>query len=551
MRNMWPNHQRIRPSWEIGCVALATAAGLVLRLYGLGDAPLSALEVYTWDFSHQTVPFIFETLAHIETNPPLYYLIIKLVTTLNDSEFILRLPSALAGTLAIALTYLLGRLGGVRLSGLIGAGLVALGGLDIYYSQLARAYALAEVACLLASIGIVIIIGDFADRTRSQAIRREAVGWVLFTSASIVGFYLHYTFAIAILVLECAIAIAWAAGRRFDRTFLLRWSFSSLGLVLGMSWGLALAVGQAHSDNIGWIQVPSLRDAAHVLALVDGYTRFYRFQPWPNLLLMVVACVGLVAGWKRSAAIFVSGLLFALFPLLLFLISQYRPVFIERVLFPSSFAACILVGHGCVFFLQKLNQYGERASRRGISIFGRPTMKRSIAGVVVVALFFPALVSVKNRGAPTGEPYDSVAEYLAAAVRPGDAAAGTDGVIYYRQKIGGTFPYFKISEGNAAEAQITYGAPVVHTDEVRRLADIHNYIYLVLRESIGLLVDGRAYSYSTYIRNKLGHAEPPIASFGTLGVYRLSGVCPASAPCLEGAQDRTRGSSTTIVLPSQ
>ena len=178
-------------------------------------------------------------------------------------------------------------------------------------------------------------------------------------------------------------------------------------------------------------------------------------------------------------------------------------------------------------------------------------MKRSIAGVVVVALFFPALVSVKNRGAPTGEPYDSVAEYLAAAVRPGDAAAGTDGVIYYRKKIGGTFPYFKISEGNAAEAQITYGAPVVHTDEVRRLADIHNYIYLVLRESIGLLVDGRVYSYSTYIRNKLGHAEPPIASFGTLGVYRLSGVCPASAPCLEGAQDRTRGSSTTIVPPSQ
>ena len=64
MRNMGSDHQRIRSCWEIGYVAFATAAGLVLRLYGLGDAPLSALEVYTWDFSHQTVPFIFGTLAY-------------------------------------------------------------------------------------------------------------------------------------------------------------------------------------------------------------------------------------------------------------------------------------------------------------------------------------------------------------------------------------------------------------------------------------------------------------------------------------------------------
>ena len=175
----------------------------------------------------------------------------------------------------------------------------------------------------VASIGIVIIIGAFADRTRSQAIGREAVGWVLFTSASIVGFYLHYTFAIVILVLECAIAIALASGRRFDRTFLLRWAFSSLGLVLGMSWGLALAIGQAHSDNIGWIGVPSLRDAAHLLALVDGYTGFYRFQPWPNLLLMVVACVGLVAGWKRSTAIFVSGIALRALPIVAI---SYQPI---------------------------------------------------------------------------------------------------------------------------------------------------------------------------------------------------------------------------------
>jgi len=42
------------------------------RLYGLGARPLFGPEVYTWDFAHQTVPFIFGRLSEIETNPPFY-----------------------------------------------------------------------------------------------------------------------------------------------------------------------------------------------------------------------------------------------------------------------------------------------------------------------------------------------------------------------------------------------------------------------------------------------------------------------------------------------
>jgi hypothetical protein len=40
-------------------------------------------------------------------------------------------------------------------------------------------------------------------------------------------------------------------------------------------------------------------------------------------------------------------------------------------------------------------------------------------------------------------------------VKPGDAAAGTDGVIYYRRRINAAFPYFKLAEGNASGALVT------------------------------------------------------------------------------------------------
>src|SRR5215471_10059624 len=106
-------------TWEALTVAVATVAGLALRLYRLGAAPLSSQEVYTWDFSHQSVPFILARLPHMETNPPFYYLLMKGVTLLGDAEFLLRLPSVIGGSLAIPLVYLLGRVGGASAGGAV------------------------------------------------------------------------------------------------------------------------------------------------------------------------------------------------------------------------------------------------------------------------------------------------------------------------------------------------------------------------------------------------------------------------------------------------
>ena len=527
------------PRWEIAAVVMATLAGLCLRLYRLGDTPLLSLEVYTWDFSKQTISFILGPLAHIETNPPLYYLLMHLVTRLGDTELILRLPSALSGTLAIPLVYLLGRLGRVPSSGVIGAALLALSAVNISYSREARAHSLAQVFCLLAAIGAVVLINAYMTREPGKGVRQEAAGWIIFTLSSIVGFYLHYTFAFVIIALEFAIVVVWFLRPRLDKTFLLGWAFSCLLLFVGMSWGLELARNQAHSENIAWIEVPSPWEAASLLFQMDGYTVLYRLQPWSSWILIATACLGLIAGWKRSAAILVSGSLFALFPVLLFGVSQVRPMFIERVLVPPSFSVYLLAGFGCLFLLRKGVQYAAALSKLQMKFTRHAFVERGrLVPLAAAVLLVPAAISARNslREAPILEPYDRVADYLAATLTPGDAAAGTDGVIYYRRKTHASFPYFKLVNGDFAEAQITYGSPTVQIGDVTNLANVHNAVYVVLREKLQNSADTRA---------RLGLKEPPIASFDSIGVYRLAGACPFSAPCTTKILDEIRKRSST------
>jgi hypothetical protein len=282
----------------------ATAVGLALRLYRLGEWSLSSPEIYTWDLSNHSVSFILNRLSLIETNPPFYYLLMKPVMLMGDSEFLLRVPSVIAGTLAIPLVYILGRVGGAPAGDTIGAGLMALSAFNITYSRQARAYTLAEDLCLLATIGVATIIGCYQAGARDDAriAKRELKGWIVLTVSAIAGFYLHYTFLIELTILQCAFLVARFSGTRFDRPFLAKWLVSGVLMVLAMGWGLELAHGQTHSEDLAWIQNPSLVEALQLLLRVDGYGALARFEPWPDLSLLWIAVVGVAAGWDRSAA---------------------------------------------------------------------------------------------------------------------------------------------------------------------------------------------------------------------------------------------------------
>jgi hypothetical protein len=259
----------------------------------------------------------------------------------------------------------------------------------------------------------------------------------------------------------------------------------------------------------------------------------------PSLVLIGLAAVGLVVGWRRSAAVLVSGMLFALFPLLLFAVSQNRPIFIERSLVAPSFAACLLAGCGALFVARKSSEIGGALFRHRAVGFGNAAILSAlfatVASTALAVLFGLAMISATNsiRNEQVLEPYDKATEYLASVMKPGDVAVGTDGVIYYRQWIRASFPYFKLVEGDASEARVTYGSPTVHTDEVPRLAHFDHWVYLVLRHSIGLVVRGQSQSsYASYVLDRLGYPDVPTATFGTLSIYRMPGKCTDSVFCL-------------------
>ena len=387
-RPSWFRRESASFRWQGVIVGAATLTGLVLRLYRLGAAPLSSQEIYTWDFAHQTVPFIVGRLSHIETNPS--FVLPDDETRHDDGR------DGISSTPSVSRRGYPGDSPGLypwspwrraekrRDRGRTGfaerrsqSPIAVRPGL----TRLCRTHACSPRSGRSSSSTSYMVNRSTAPDRRDG---RSSDGRYS-RLASIVGFYLHYTFAFEILVLECAIAVAiatgWLAGTvRIDRALVVRWLASSFFIARRRLGSLPWREARRHSDNIAWMQIPSLREAIRLLIHVDGYGALFRFQPLPSLLLIGLACIGLLAGWRRSAAVLVLRMLFAMFPLILFIVSQNRPMFIERSLVGPSFAVCLLAGYGSLFLPRKLSEYGSRFLERSRLGYGDSSFLRADPG---------------------------------------------------------------------------------------------------------------------------------------------------------------------------
>ncbi|MGA8745583.1 MAG: glycosyltransferase family 39 protein, partial [Solirubrobacterales bacterium] len=131
-------------------------------------------------------PNLFATLSTVpgsESTPPLYYLLAWLWSRpFGTTEAGLRSLSALAGTASILTVYLGAlALGLRRRAGLIAAAMVAVSPVLIWFSQDARAYAL---AFLLTSLSFV-----FFARARGGGGRRDLSWWAIFSALAICTHY--------------------------------------------------------------------------------------------------------------------------------------------------------------------------------------------------------------------------------------------------------------------------------------------------------------------------------------------------------------------------
>lgn len=243
MQAFGPQRVLDRRIWFI-VLLLVLAAGLVLRLWGLGVESLTHPEIYIPGIPlpegisepppRHTLAQVLDWHFHDEPHPVGYYLAMFGWTELfGTTEWALRLPGALLGAASVLLICLVGARAWNPGVGLLGAAMLALHGLHIYWSHQARMYVPAAFLVLL-STWFLIAATDAARRRPWH----EA-GYVLSLTAG-----LHTTELVWVVF---GMHLAWSAfAVRQDRAAMARplsagWLWT--GFRLSQLHGLVVALG--------------------------------------------------------------------------------------------------------------------------------------------------------------------------------------------------------------------------------------------------------------------------------------------------------------------
>jgi len=152
------------------CLAFLVALGFVLRVYNLGVPSQWMDEILVPLNASHPLEYILELSRRIEVHSPFFYMIVKALLAADSGDFLLRLPSALAGAATVWLVYLLGReLNGDRL-GLYAAALTALNTHHLYLSRYIRPYGL---TVFLFSLTLLLML------RAAKSGRRALLAWLL------------------------------------------------------------------------------------------------------------------------------------------------------------------------------------------------------------------------------------------------------------------------------------------------------------------------------------------------------------------------------------
>jgi uncharacterized membrane protein len=168
---------------------LITSLGFGLMLYQLGEDSLTGDEAGQALAALQ--PTVGEMILFIRGHAmamPLDYLVSRVFVRLSQTEFVLRLPSVVWGTLALLLVYDLARRLTDTPTALIAAFLFSLSPIHIRYAQEMRFYAALGFFYLLSNITLL------------KAIERpNLTHWVLFILATLVGAWFHLYVALSVV----------------------------------------------------------------------------------------------------------------------------------------------------------------------------------------------------------------------------------------------------------------------------------------------------------------------------------------------------------------
>jgi uncharacterized membrane protein len=396
----------------------AVTIGGALRVYHIGTPSLWWDELRTVIRMRMQPNEIISDLQRGSPLPPFYYLLLHYWGNLfGDSEFFVRVPSAIFSTLTIVLVYFLSRELFDWKSGLIAALLVAFSPYSIYYAQEAKMYS------LLWCLGIASFF-SFIRFCKNN----KTIDLVLYCFVSLLSIYTLYTGFFFLIIQNIAFFCF------FRRKNTGKWLLGQGIILLFFSPWVNVFLGHmGHKEVMKWI--PAAESYVGLLRLI--FTRILLgVLTWPRFvergviaLILLIICLGIVTIEKRRRVrIDISKSDFLLFLWIVIPLCVYWgfntyicPLLSERTERYVGFMyipLCILIGKGIGKYALGIRiavlgiLFGITLRYGGIPLYGYPyrilhgddwrtisqeLRKRLQGDTVIVNSFFPGMVAYYNR----------------------------------------------------------------------------------------------------------------------------------------------------------
>ena len=260
-----------------GGLVLAIALGLVLRFWNLDLKPLwldetitllfslgrnyndiprevllpltQLLQTLTWQ--PQSCGAIAQNISQQSTHPPLFFCLMhQWMGYLQGSEHSLRWQvrslSALFGTGAIAIMYILNRVAFSHRAGLWAAGLMAVSPFAVYLSQEARHYTLPMLIIAASLIPLVqICSATFA--------KQKLLPWLAWIGLNSLGFYIHYFCVLSFAAQVVTLAVIFLQKRRSIVAVVL----SSSAVILSILPWFPVLLDHTQRPETDWLKFDS------------------------------------------------------------------------------------------------------------------------------------------------------------------------------------------------------------------------------------------------------------------------------------------------------
>lgn len=331
---------------ELVGILFLLALAATVRFLNLGDAALWLDELATVRIAQQ--PWDILWITAYDPTPPLFYTIERWMLSLGQGEFLLRLPSAIFGTLTVGVVYAIGRsLAGPR-AAVPAALLIALSWSNVEYSQEARAYALVSLCVSLSALGLIQLsraANDPASFASSLLFRR---GGLLYAVSLLAALYSHNTAVFFWLAANAYFVLHWSTtGGKSLRLASFWIIINAMVLIAWLPWFAAAMEISSTGKMFAWLQQADAVKAARTFIDVHGFPFGSHLDLPLFLMLLALGLFGLVRMYGNS-----SHWALLLFPLLASSLGVWlygfvsTPVYMARTILWGTVFSSVLVGIG-------------------------------------------------------------------------------------------------------------------------------------------------------------------------------------------------------------